>query len=108
METTMKAGLVSTNATSDLHTKILSHTNSLFWKKVEFNRFAIIPMLLVIIGCVGGFAAAFGAGADTFRLSLIAFPTIITLAITLAVAPMRWIFCASIIALILDVMVLIF
>jgi hypothetical protein len=76
-----------------------------FWEKIEFNRFGIIPMLLVVITCMGGIAVAFGAGSDTFELALVVFPTIISLALVLAVAPMRLIIWSSIIALILDLIV---
>lgn len=77
-----------------------------FWSNVEFNRFGIIPILLVVISCVGGIAAAFGAQADVLRLSLISFPTIIALALVLGVAPMKVIVYVSVIALILDLLVL--
>ncbi|MCE3280715.1 MAG: hypothetical protein K0S44_2906 [Bacteroidetes bacterium] len=76
-----------------------------FWEKIEFNRFGIIPMLLVVITCMGGIAVAFGAGSDTFELALVVFPTIISLALVLAVAPMRLIIWSSIMALILDLIV---
>jgi hypothetical protein len=80
---------------------------STFWEKLEFYRFGIIPMLLFIIGCLGGVAAAFGAQADIFKLALVAFPTIISLALVLAVSPMRAIFFASAIAFLFDAIVFI-
>lgn len=81
-------------------------TNSNFWQQMEFMRFGIIPMQLVILGCVSGIAAAFGAQADTLKLALVAFPTIIALALTLAVSPMRIIILATISAIVLDLIVL--
>jgi hypothetical protein len=78
------------------------------WKFLDHNRFGIIPILLTVLGCLGGIAVAFGAGADLFRLSLVAFPTIITLALVLAVAPMKMISWATFIALVLDVAILLF
>jgi hypothetical protein len=81
-------------------------TQSEFWKRAEFNRFGIIPMLLVFLVCMGGIATAYGAGSDTMLLSLVVFPTIIGLALVLAVAPMRYIIWVSAIAVLLDLVVL--
>jgi len=81
---------------------------STFWKDAEFNRFGIISMLILIIGCVGGFAASFGAKGDVLKLALVAFPTIISLALILAVAPMKAIIYLCSVAVILDIIVLIF
>ena len=105
METTINtAGHASKSST---HSRSTS-SNSQFWDKVEFARFGIISMLLVVLGCVGGFAASYGAGNNIFKLALIAFPTIISLALVLAVSPMRVIFFVSSIALVMDILLLIF
>lgn len=85
--------------------KILSED---FWKKAEFNRFGIIPVLLLFVGCIGGLAASYGAGESTIRLAMVAFPSIIALALILAVAPMRLVLVSSIIAILLDLIVLVF
>lgn len=101
METTIKS----------THKDVLhSETRSLstLWKNMEFNRFGIIAILVVILGCLGGLAASFGAADNLLKLSMVAFPTIISLALVLAVAPMRVIVYVSAIALILDVLVIIF
>jgi hypothetical protein len=105
METTMK-----TKQAKNLATNERSTTNSMtaFWEMLEFNRFGIISMLVVILGCMGGMAASFGAGANALKLAMIAFPTIISLALILAVSPMKGIMYLSVIALILDLIVLIF
>jgi len=79
-----------------------------FWNKIEFSRFGIISMLVIIIGCIGGIAAAFGANGSIAQLAMVAFPTIISLALVLAVAPMRVILFVSSLAVILDPVVLIF
>ncbi len=78
-----------------------------FWKKVEFNRFGIIPVLILLIGCIGGLAAAFGALEDTVKLAMVIFPTIISLAFILAGAPMRVVIWTSAIAIVLDLLVLV-
>lgn len=79
-----------------------------FWSKLEFSRYGVISMLVLIIGCLGGISAAFGAHGSALELSLIAFPTIISLALILAVAPMRTIVYLCSVALVLDLIVLIF
>ncbi len=79
-----------------------------FWDKLEFSRYGIISMLVLITGCLGGIAAAFGTHGSALELALIAFPTIISLALILAVAPMRAIVYLCSIAVILDLIVLIF
>jgi len=79
-----------------------------FWSRIEFSRFGIISMLVIIIGCIGGIAAAFGADGSVVQLAMVAFPTIISLALVLAVAPMRIILFMSALAIVLDLLVLIF
>jgi hypothetical protein len=83
-------------------------TLSQFWEQAETIRFGIIPYLLIVIGCMGGIAAAFGAGNSAFELAVVVFPTILSLAFMLAVAPMRLILSMSLIAIILDIAILIF
>lgn len=79
-----------------------------FWDNLEFKRFSVIPMLLIVIGCLGGLSAAFGAMGSTVKLALLAFPTIISLAFMLAVAPMRIIVWTSAIAVLLDILIILF
>jgi hypothetical protein len=102
METTMK----SNHGIASKKTEKKEKAVSPIWQQAETRRFAIISMLLTVLGCIGGIAAAFGAHGDPFRLSLVAFPTIIALALTLAVAPMRLIIYVSAIAISLDLVVL--
>ncbi|HEY0031036.1 MAG TPA: hypothetical protein VGC65_09780 [Bacteroidia bacterium] len=78
-----------------------------FWKKAEFNRLGITPILLLVMSCMGGFAAASGILESWVRLAAVAFPATISLAIILAVAPMRVIFISTAIAIIMDLLVII-
>jgi hypothetical protein len=103
METTIKSSQFRTSPVSDTKKQTISP----FWEKAEFNRFGIISILVVVLGCVGGMAASFGAGDSIVKLAMIAFPTIITLALILAVAPMKLITYMSILAIVLDGLVLI-
>ncbi|MCD6019209.1 MAG: hypothetical protein K0S53_2330 [Bacteroidetes bacterium] len=105
METTIRSNQTrSTNRTS----QATSTTTTAFWDKMEFNRFGIISILVVFIGCIGGIAAAYGAQDNALKIALIAFPTIISLALVLAVAPMRAIIYLSGVAVLLDLIILIF
>ncbi len=103
METTIHStkSMAKTNQKSNA-------TNKTFWDKAEFSRYGIISMIVLITGCLGGIAASFGANGDALQLSLIAFPTIITLAYILAVAPMKSILYLASLAVVLDLVVLIF
>jgi hypothetical protein len=90
---------------SSLIKTISENSNADFWQNAERYRFAIMPMLLVIIGCVGGIAAAFGAHSDTLKLAMVSFPAAISLALTIALSPMRVLFYASVIAILADILV---
>lgn len=100
---------VGNSAMAGSKTQSISEKKSTtFWKDAEFNRFGIIPVLLLLVACTGGFAASFGAGDNAFRIGMVAFPSIVALSLMLAVAPMRLIFWSSAIAIILDLFILIF
>lgn len=109
MDTTIKSyqNNVSANTNTKTKTKTANSPTN-FWSGIEFNRFGIIPLLLVFMTCMGGIAVAYGAESDTLKLSMVVFPTIISLALVLAVAPMRLIIWASSIAFILDLLVFAF
>lgn len=96
METTAKNPAVTISSTK-------TAVKTGFWESMEWNRFGIIPIVLLLIGCVGGIAAGFGAFNDLLRISLVAFPTIISLALVLAVSPMRVIFFSAAVALVCDI-----
>lgn len=78
-----------------------------FWKDAETNRFGIIASLLLALGSISGIAAGFGAVNDPVKLAIVGFPTFMTLAITLAVSPMRWIIWAGVISILADILVFI-
>lgn len=105
METTIRSNQAKTSVRTE-SSNVISHSQ--FWCNLEDNRFGIIAMLVVIIGCSGGLSAAFGAQADTLKLALVAFPSVVALALVIAVAPMKIITYVSAIALILDLIVLFF
>jgi len=105
METSIKSNQKN-NVSSNTKTQIGNTSN--FWKNAEFNRFGIISMAILFIGCIGGFAASFGANGDPLKLGMIVFPTIIALALILAVSPMKLIIYVCSLAIVMDIAVLIF
>jgi len=71
---------------------------------MEFNRFGIISVILLIVGCLGGFAVGLGAVEHIWSLTLVVVPTMTTLALLLAVSPMKYIMTAGITATVIDLM----
>jgi hypothetical protein len=106
MQTTIHSHSVG-HKTSKTESAQRTTLSSLF-EKAETIRYGLISYLLMFLGCMGGIAAAFGAGSHPFELAAVVFPTILSLAFMLAVSPMRLILSMSAIALILDILVLLF
>lgn len=105
METTISKSQ-SVNV-SQKHEATKATSLSSFWQMAEFNRYGIIAMVLTVLGCMGGFAASYGAGDNIFKIALIVFPTILSLAFILGVMPMRLIVWSSSIAVTIDVLLII-
>ena len=103
METTIRSNQSITHLRVE---RRVTNSKTLFWENLEFNRFGIIPILLVVIGCLGGIATGFGANGEIVKLALIAFPTVIAASLVIGLAPMKAVFYASAIAIILDLIVL--
>lgn len=77
-------------------------------EKLEFNRFGVISIVLLIVGCLGGLTVGFGAVKEVWSLTLIVIPTMVTLALLLAVAPMRYIMTAAITAVVIDLLMILY
>lgn len=105
METTMKSNAANLSQSKSYAT---TQKTSKFWEMAEFNRFGWISMILLFIGCIGGMAASFGAGADPIKLGAVVFPTIFTLAFILSVSPMKLIIYSASFAIIVDLCLLMF
>ena len=65
-------------------------------EEMEDNRYGWISIVILIVGCLGGMTVGLGALGSTFALISIVVPTMITLSLLLAVAPMRWIALSAI------------
>lgn len=76
------------------------------WEMMEFNRFGIIAMVIILVGCMGGITVGFNAIEVVWQMALVVFTTMAVLVTILAVTPMRWIINLSIIALLVDIVLL--
>jgi hypothetical protein len=81
--------------------------NKLFYDH-ETNRYGIISILLLFVGCGGGIAVGMGALDHVVQLVLLVLPTMTALAMILAVAPMKAIVYTSVFAIIMDILVIVF
>lgn len=109
METTMNqtasASFVSSKTSSVTQHKVKSD----FWERAEFNRFGIIAFTLSLVACTSGIIAGlFVDGSSLFQMILMVAPTMFTLCMILAVAPIRVIIGAGVVALIIDFGMMVF
>lgn len=86
--------------------------NLSFWDKyfaggAEFNRYSIISGVLLIVGCLGGLTVGLGAIDHTIQLILVVIPTMATLSLLLALAPMKQILGLAAITVVIDIIIMI-
>lgn len=72
----------------------------------EFNRFGLICVILLVVGCLGGVTVGLGAINSVVMLSMVVIPTMTTLSLLLAVSPMKYILTAASISIIIDLLLL--
>lgn len=84
------------------------HSESNFFKESEFNRFGIICIIITVVGCLGGTAVGMGAIQSTLALTVVIIPTMATLSLLLAVAPMKQIFVAATISVLIDLLLIVY
>jgi len=82
-------------------------TVSTFWQDMEDARFAITPIILTIMACVGGFAAAVAIQESWIQLAFVAFPATFALATILGVMPMRTVVYSAAVAVLIDIIIFI-
>ena len=70
----------------------------IFAENTEFNRFGLICAVILVVGCSGGLAVGLGAIQYVGTLIAAVIPTMITLSLLLAVAPMRYVMASGITA----------
>ena len=78
------------------------------FENAEFNRFGIIAVVLLVVGCLGGVAVGLGAVENVITLSMVVIPTMATLSLLLAVAPVKQILAAATIATIIDILFILY
>lgn len=78
-----------------------------FFKYAEENRFGIISMLLIFIGCLGGFTLSMGGLQSDATLIGLIVTTMATLSLMLAVQPMRYVIYAAAAAVVVNILSLI-
>lgn len=76
------------------------------FEKYEKNRYGIISMLLLVVGCLAGIAVGLGALTQVFALSVLAITTMAALSMILAIAPMKYIIYTSAVAVIADIIII--
>lgn len=89
----------------------MGNANATIWNKflgedLEVNRFGIISVVLLVIGCLGGVTVGLGAIYHTWQLFLIVLPTMLTLSFLIAVAPVKQILNLAVITVIVDLIIL--
>jgi len=82
-----------------------------FWHRMindlETNRFGVISIVILLVGCLGGVAVGLGAINSLWQLIAVVIPTMLTLSLLLAVAPLKHILNVMAIAIFIDVILII-
>lgn len=107
METTSSSSQSKSSYTNE-QTRTESLAKSNLWEQAESSRFAVSPLVLLVMCIMAGIAAAFGIVDSTLQLMLVVFPATICLALILGLAPMKAIVYCSGIAILIDILVIIF
>ncbi|NVK65378.1 MAG: hypothetical protein HWE22_12375 [Flavobacteriales bacterium] len=98
-----------TNQAAKEYNKATEVTKSNEWEQnAEFNRFGLISVVLLIVGCLGGITVGMGAIDYTWALVAVVIPTMTTLSLLLAVAPMRYIIYATSVSVLIDIILLVY
>jgi hypothetical protein len=84
------------------------HLDANVVKESEFNRFGLISIILLIVGCFGGVAVGLGAIKYIPTLILVVVPTMTTLSLLLAVAPMKWIWRGAVVSVSIDALLILY
>ena len=89
-----------------METQTLGFWDNVFKGELEHNRFAIISVVLLFVGCLGGLTVGYGAINHTWQLILIIIPTMTTLSLLLAVSNLKYILTAATISTVINVAIL--
>lgn len=86
----------------------MEKSNDKIFANSEFNRFGLISAILLIVGTLGGLTVGMGAVNEIWSLILIVVPTMTTLSLLIAVAPMKYIMTSAIIAVAIDLLFMLY
>lgn len=75
-------------------------------ENLERQRFGVLVFLLLTVGCLAGIAVGVGALKQVFSLIVLAITTMSALSMMLAVAPMRFIIYTSVVAIVVDIIII--
>lgn len=89
-----------------IHKKEVSGTSYLSLENLEKQRYGVMAILLLLVGCSAGIAVGLGALTQVFSLIILAVTTMAALSMMLAVAPMKAILYTSGIALFADLVII--
>ena len=102
METTILSQKYSKNvAVAEAKTATANKLNE-FWSNLEYNRFGLVPVLIVVVACIGGIAGAFAIQMSPIRLATVVLSTGLTEAFILGMLPMRTIFITAVISVLIS------
>lgn len=86
----------------------MEKSNDKIFANSEFNRFGLISAILLIVGTLGGLTVGMGAVNEIWSLILIVVPTMTTLSLLIAVAPMKYIMTSAIVAVAIDLLFMLY
>lgn len=86
----------------------MEKSNDKIFANSEFNRFGLISAILLIVGTLGGLTVGMGAVNEVWSLILIVVPTMTTLSLLIAVAPMKYIMTSAIVAVAIDLLFMLY
>jgi len=85
----------------------ISWLNKIFYDH-EINRYGIISMLILLIGCGGGIAVGLGGLNSAVQLFILVLSTMLSLSMILAVAPMKTIIYTALLAVTIDIVIIVY
>ncbi len=75
-------------------------------KYATFNKFGVMSMMLIFVGCLSGVTVGLVGFSNDIALISIIIPTMSTLALILSVQPIRYILIAGAITAVIDLILL--
>lgn len=81
-------------------------TSKFSFEYLERNRYGLMVVLILIVGCLGGIAVGLGALTQVFSLAVLALTTMTALSMMLAIAPIKAIVYTSALAIAADLIII--